>query len=239
MKIRLNSKYMLAFLLLTMVSGLSHEMVHHVAGAAICGCWGYKTFNSFVLCSSCDGNPYSFWATVAGPAFTFGLMWLGWYQMRKPDNKNKQLGFALIFANFPINRIMFAFMGANDEQWVARQLYGDSSIAFWATIVLILICTVPPLAAAFLQIQNRRRWLWFLAFFILPFVFVILFAGMFLEDYLLLKLQFLSEPILGIPYLLVLVEVLCVAGYAITKKYLYTFPATAVSKVQPQVASIN
>lgn len=239
MKLKLNLKYVLAFLLLTMLCGLSHEMVHHVTGAAICGCWGYKTFNSFVLCASCDANPYRLWATVAGPAFTFGLMWLGWYQLRKPDNRNKQLGFALIFANFPINRIFFAFIGYNDEQWVARQLYGDSQIAFWVTIFLVLICTVPPLVAAFLQIRNSRRWLWFLGFFILPFVFVILFAGLFLEECLLLNLKFLSEPVLGIPYLLVLVEVLCMVGYGITKKYLYTSPGAIAAKAKTQVAGIS
>ena len=236
MKLRLNLKYVLAFLLLTMLAGLSHEMVHHVTGAAICGCWGYKTFNSFVLCASCDDNPYRFWATVAGPAFTFALMWIGWYQLRKPDNKNKQLGFALIFANFPINRILFAFLGYNDEQWVAKNLYGDSPIAYWITILLILICTVPPLVAAFLQIQNRRRWLWFAGFFVLPFVFVILFAGLFLEEYLLLKMRFLSEPVLGIPYLLLLTEVLCVMGYKFTKKYLYTAPESTPIEEQPQLA---
>lgn len=222
MKIQLSTPYILAFLLLTMLCGLSHEMVHHVTGAAICGCWGYKTFNSFTLCDSCVGEEFGYWATIAGPAFTFALMWLGWYQLSRPDIKNKQLGFALIFANFPVNRMLFVFMGANDEQWVARHLYGNSTIAFWVTVLIVLICTVPPLVAAYKAINNNHKTLWFAGFFILPFVFVILFAGFFLEEYLLLQEKVLADTLWGIPYLLLLVEVICLAGYAATKKFLYT-----------------
>lgn len=221
MKLSIDSRYILAFLLLTMLCGLTHEMVHHLAGAAICGCWGFKTFNSFVLCATCEGNPYGLIATAAGPIVTFALMWYGWYQLKKPDNRNKQLGFALIFANFPINRILFAFMGFNDEQFIASTMYGDSKIAFWATIFIILFFTAPPLMEAYRSIKNRFKWLWFLGFFILPFVFVYLFAGLFLEEYVLLKSRFLADTLFGIPYLLWLTEVLCLAGYAYTKKYIY------------------
>lgn len=213
--------YILAFLLLTMLCGLSHEMVHHVAGAAICGCWGYKTFNSFTLCETCAGADLGYWATIAGPAFTFALMWLGWYQLSKPENKNKQLGFALIFANFPVNRMLFVFMGINDEQWVARHLFGDSRLAFWSTVAIVLVFTIPPVVAAYRAITNRFKVLWFAGFYILPFVFVVLFAGLFLEEYLLLKSNVLADTLWGIPYLLLLVEFICLQGYALSKKYLY------------------
>src|SRR6266849_4193508 len=113
MTLRLSWRYVVAFLLLTILCGTSHEFVHHFTGRLICGCWGFKTFNSFVLCDRCKSNPYGFLATVAGPVFTFALMWIGFYQLRKPDEQNRQLGFALIFANFPVNRIFFALIGSN------------------------------------------------------------------------------------------------------------------------------
>lgn len=232
MQLKLPLGYILAFLLLTMLCGLSHEMVHHVAGAAICGCWGYKTFNSFTLCDTCAAADLGYWATIAGPAFTFALMWLGWYQLSRPDNKNKQLGFALIFANFPINRMLFVFMGWNDEQWVAKHLFGQSVVAFWITVGIVLLCTVPPLVAAYRAINNSYKVLWFLGFFILPFIFVFVFAGFFLEEYLLLDAKVLADTLWGIPYLLLLVEVICLAGYAATKQFLYTDTAF-ISRRQP------
>ena len=221
MKLKLNSEYVLAFLLLTMICGLSHELVHHITGAIICGCWGFKTFNSFSLCPSCEGNPYSLIATAAGPLFTFALMWIGWYRLQKPDNKNKQLGFALIFANFPINRILFAIMGFNDEQFITITLFGDSKIAFWTTVGIVLALSVPPLWMAYSSISNRFRLLWFLGFFVLPFIFVFIFAGLFLEEYVLLEARVLADTFLGVPYLLWFIELFCLVLYAYTKKYIY------------------
>jgi hypothetical protein len=221
MKIQLSPRYILAFLLLTMLCGLSHEMVHHAAGAAVCGGWGYKTFNSFSLYSPCANEAYSYLATLAGPAFTYALMWLGWYRLAKPDRQSRQLGFALIFANFPVNRMLFVFLGFNDEQYIVRTMFDKSPLASAAAIVIVLLCTVPPLVAAYRAIENKHRVWWFLGFYLLPFVFVILFAGFFLENFLLLNRKVLADTVLGIPYLLLAVEVACIAGYAIAKKYLY------------------
>ncbi len=79
-------KYLWPFLFLTILCGTSHEFSHHFSGAAICGCFGYKTFNSFEHCSGCEEtNPYLIIATIIGPLFTFGLMWLGVYQLKQDD----------------------------------------------------------------------------------------------------------------------------------------------------------
>ena len=131
MKIKITWKYIIAFLFLTILCGTSHEFVHHFAGALVCGEFGYKTFNSFALPEPCVNNPYKLWATAAGPFFTFALLWFGLYRLRKPDEKNRQLGFALIFANFPVNRLLFALLGGNDEQYIAAQLFGKSAFAYW------------------------------------------------------------------------------------------------------------
>jgi len=216
LKIKLSLPYVIAFLALTILCGTSHEFVHHFVGAAFCGCFGYKTFNSFELCSSCAGNRLAFIAaTWAGPLFTYGLMWLGVYRLSKPSTAARQLGFALIFANFPITRIGFALIGWNDEQYVTNKIFGHSPLGFWLTNLAIWILAIPPLLFAYRAIMNRHRVLWFIGFFVLPFLFVFVFAGMFLEQWLLLDRKFLAMPIIGIPYLILLVEVLSIIVLAI------------------------
>lgn len=215
-KIELSPAYIIAFLALTILCGTSHEFVHHFVGAAFCGCFGYKTSNSFTLCPSCAGNRLAFIAaTWAGPLFTCGLMWLGVYRLFQPSSASRQLGFALIFANFPINRIGFALIGWNDEQYVTNKIFGHTTLGFWLTNLAIWLFAIPPLVFAYRAIANRHRVLWFVGFFVLPFVFVFVFAGMFLEQWLLLDHKFLATPIIGIPYLILLVEILSIIIFAI------------------------
>lgn len=221
MKINFSLKYLVPFLFLIILCGTSHEFVHHFVGAAICGCFGYKTFNSFQLCGACrEQHPLWFLATYAGPLFTFALLWLGLYKLKQPDDRNKQLGFALIFANFPVNRILFALIGANDEQYITRIFFGHSPIAFWITNIVIWLFTIPPLYFGYKVIENKRKLLWFMGFFLLPMIFVIM-IGLFLEEWLLIKKHFLAETTIGIPHLILLAELICTVGYFSTKKYLY------------------
>ena len=218
--LRLSWQYLVAFAALTILCGTSHEFVHHFAGAAICGEFGYKTFNSFKLAPGCAANPWRLWATVAGPLFTFALMWWGMALLRGADEGRRRLGFALVFANFPVNRLLYVLLGANDEQWVARQLAGRSAVAFWLTVLLVWAVALPPLVAAARALQNRPRALWVAGFFVLPFAFVVLFAGLFLESYLLLGRRVLAAPVLGVPYLIFLVEILSLATYYAFRKHL-------------------
>ena len=231
MKSSLSWRYLVPFLSLVMLCGTSHEFAHHFTGAMICGCFGTKTFNSFQLCLGCEASR-SYWilATYAGPIFTFALLWIGWYQLRSHDPMKKQLGFALIFANFPINRILFALLRYNDEQYAASVLFGESEIAFWLTNMVIWALTFPPLWMAYKSIESPNSLLWFLGFFVLPFIFVILFAGLFLENWLLLEKQFLSSSVFGIPYLLLVVEIGCLITYLRTKKYLYLNPVVMLTR---------
>jgi hypothetical protein len=210
MRIRLSVTYVVAFLALTILCGTSHEFAHHFVGALLCRCFGTKTFNSFDLCRSCAGNDVAFAAANwAGPLLTYGLMWLGVARMLRPDESSKQLGFALVFANFPINRIGFALLDMNDEQFVTAHFFGTSSLAFWITNAVIWLFAIPPLIVACRAIRNPLRPLWFLGFFILPFAFVFVFAGLFLENWLLLEHKGLATPVLGVPYLIVVVEIAC------------------------------
>lgn len=236
--LRLTWRYVAAFAALTILCGTSHEFAHHFAGAAVCGAFGTKTFNSFQLAPGCDASPWRLWPTVAGPLFTFGLMWWGMLLLRGADDGRRRLGFALVFANFPVNRMGFVLIGWNDEQWVARQAFGHSRLAFWLTVLLVWGACVPPLVAAYRAIGNRRRPFWFAGFFLLPFAFILAVAGPLLENYLLLRRRFLATPVLGVPYLIVVVEVLSTALYFVLRGHLTgTSGATAATAANPSVGS--
>ena len=213
MQLRVGWRYLVAFAALTILCGTSHEFAHHFAGALVCGEFGSKTFNSFTLAPGCGSSAWRAWPTIAGPLFTFALMWLGAVRLRNPDERQRQLGFALVFANFPINRMGFVLFGWNDEQWVARHEFGASPVAFWLAVAAVWIACLPPLIAAWRAIENRRRALWFAGFFVLPFVFVVLFAGGFLEEFVLLRQRILADTVFGVPWLIIAVEFLSLAVY--------------------------
>jgi hypothetical protein len=145
-------------------------------------------------------------------------MWFGVYRLSKPSDASRQLGFAPIFANFPINRIGFALMGWNDEQFVTNKIFGHTALGFWLTNIAIWIFTIPPLVFAYRAIDNRHRLLWFTGFFVLPFVFVFVFAGIFLEEWLLLDRKILATSIIGIPYLILLVEAASMFVFAVCRR---------------------
>ncbi len=183
--------------------------------------------SSFTFADGCDANPLRFLATAAGPLFTFALMWVGALMLRSEESEEKYIGYALIFENFPINRMLCVLLGWNDEQYMAQQLYGDSRAAYWTAVILVWLFCLPPLVAAFRVLENRRRTVWFAGFFILPFVFIILFAGLFLENFMLGSQKVLARPVLGIPILLLVVEAASLVVYARFKDALS--PTTARS----------
>ncbi len=228
MKIQLSWRYIVAFIALTILCGTSHEFVHHFTGALLCGAFGTKTFNSFTLAAGCDDNLTKvYWAAMAGPIFTFGLMWVGLAMMRRPAESMRRMGFALVFANFPINRMLFVLLNQNDEQYANRMMFGERALIFWVTVALVWAVSLPPLIEAFRQLRNRPRVAWFAGFFILPFVFVVIFVG-FLEDFLLKQRHVLATQVIGVPYLILLVEVICVVLFEMYKKSIIHVDAAAV-----------
>ena len=200
--------------------GISHELCHHVAGYLICGDWGYKTFNSFVLAEGCEkANPNTAWiATIVAPIlFNYVPMWIGFFKLRSENEGEKLFGFSLIFSVIPVMRIVFSLMGANDEPWVISTLFGNSNLAFWLMNLAIWLLTIPPLIFAFLSIKNKFRVLIFLGFFVIFPAFVFVFVGIFLED-LIVKHHFLSDTLWGMPYLVLLTELLSYIGYYSLRK---------------------
>lgn len=215
MKIPLTSQFLTAFLCLTALMGISHELAHHLAGYAICGDWGYKTFNSFLLADGCRAaHPDTFWlATLAGPVlFNYVPMWIGVVFMRRADAGAKLFGVALVFSTIPIMRIVFSLLGANDEPWMVRLHFGDDPVAFWLMNLAIWCLTLPPLVIAWRTIRNRFRPLVFALFFVGVPALVFVLVGIVLED-MIVKHRILADTIWGMPYLVLLAELLAYVGY--------------------------
>lgn len=221
-KLLISWKWMAAFLALTILCGTSHEFVHHFTGAGLCGGFGVKTFNSYSLVPGCGG-----WreivANLAGPAFTFGLMWWGAVLLMSSDERKRRNGLALIFANFPINRLFFVLLRMNDEYWSAYQVFGGSEVVYITTVLLVWLIAIPPLMLAYMSIANSPRWAWFAALFVLPFAFVLGFVG-FLELYLLIEKRVLADTVAGVPWLIVLTEVVALMLYFGLRKHLASTP---------------
>lgn len=172
MRIKLNWKITVAFISLMFLLHETHEIVHTTVGRIICGCWGFRDFNVWTLCEGCiEQKPYAILATFAGPIYTFALVWLGYYWLTKSNSMTKKsFGFALIFGNMPFARILGALLGGGDEVFGLKKVLGNPTLGWILGLAFVLICSVPPLIAAFKSIGNKKRWAWFLGFLILPFV---------------------------------------------------------------------
>ncbi|MEO5943498.1 MAG: hypothetical protein ABIP30_03615 [Ferruginibacter sp.] len=205
MQLRISASYIMAFLLLTIIMLELHETAHIVVGRIICGCWGKRDFNVWELCEGCEkAHSLSWLATLAGPVFSFTMMWLGRYFICSDHLKNKSLGFSLIFANIPFGRISEAMKGAGDEMVVTRHLLGNDFSRIQMVLLcsaIILIIIAPPLVKAFGMLPKHRRWLSIAAFLTFPLVFILGYVLTFLNG--ILTHGFLSAPwIAGTPLLI-------------------------------------
>ncbi|MCB0376232.1 MAG: hypothetical protein KDD04_09965 [Sinomicrobium sp.] len=221
MRLKITWKYCLAFYCVIMLYASLHELVHHFAGFAICGEWGYKTFNSFE--TACEGTRQSYLATYAGPLFTYVMMYVGMYLLRTGNSTyQKQLGFAMIFAQLPFQRMTGPLFHMNDEYFATVKLYGASDLNFWLVTILVFAICIPPLVQAYRSIENRRPWLWF-AFYYFLFPYLLwgpFFGGL---EYLMVNKGVLDQTIIGIGLLFVINEVLTILLYGFTRKYIDPF----------------
>ncbi len=209
-------KYCVAFYCIGMLYVSLHELVHHFAGYVICGEWGYKSFNYFE--TACEGTTKSWYATYAGPLFTFIVMYVGAYFLEKgPSNYRRHLGFALIFAQIPLQRMTSPFFYMNDEYYAASHMFGQTGLVYWGVIAIIWIICLPPLWKAYAAIANKYRLAWFLFYLVLfPYLLVGPFFGGL--EYLMVNRGVLAQTYIGIGLLFIINEVVTIALYLKTKK---------------------
>ena len=222
MKLKLTPQFILTFLALTFVMHEAHEIVHTSIGRLICGCWGQRDFNAWGLCEGCsEQNPISIISTFAGPIFTFIMIWIGTLLIGETKSENqKTFGFSLIFANIPFARILTASLGGGDEVWALSELITNFNIA-WATgLISIVLITFYPLRKAFKLIENKKKILWFLGFFLLPtFIDLLLVLGV--MNTLLEKGILSNYWILGSPVIVTVWTFFVIGIFVITKNNIY------------------
>ena len=217
--LKITWKYCVAFYLVIMLYTSLHELVHHFSAAVICGGWGTKSFNYFSTTCS-DDQKIQYLATYMGPIFTYLMMYVGMYMLRAGSSVHaKHLGFAIIFAQLPFQRMTGPIFGFNDEYYAAAQLMGGSvGLQVIMTVILFAIC-IPPLIKAFKVIGNKRKILWFTWYFLLfPYLLWGPFFGTL--EYLMVQKDFLNQQIIGIGLLFIINEFVTIGGHLLTRNWI-------------------
>lgn len=217
-KLKITWRYCIAFYCIIMLYVSLHELVHHFAGYLVCGEWGIKTFNYFE--TACDNENISYLATYIGPLFTFAMMYVGMYFLKKNNSTyKKHLGFAMIFAQLPLQRMTSPFFRMNDEYYATSNLLGNTTFVYWLVIIVIWLICLPPLIRAYKAIENKNRILWY-AFYLVLFPYLLwgpIFGGL---EYLMVEKKFLAQSVYGIGLLFIINEIVTIIAYYFTKKYI-------------------
>jgi hypothetical protein len=223
MRIKLNFKFVIAFMALTFVMHEAHEIVHTSIARLICGCWGQRDFNVWQSCADCDKtNPYALWATFAGPAFTFIIIWSGAFLLKRTNsNQQKSLGIALIFANMPIGRLINPIFGGGDEVMVLDHFVNNWNLSRIIIVLLVLTICSYPFYKAIVTVQNKWRILYFMLFLLMPLIIDILVVLGLLNN--LLNNGVLSDYwILGSPMIVTVWTFFVLAVFILSRKNIYT-----------------
>jgi hypothetical protein len=201
---RISWQYVLAFFGLNMFLGELHEQAHITTGYFICGCYGERDFSVWSTCDNCAHSDWSFLATLAGPVYSFILMWLGglWFS-RSLNIYRKALGFSILFANLPFARLFTAFMGGGDEKVVFQHLTGLAVFPKIAAILIVGLLVIPPVVLVYRNLSNNFRGWIIAAFLVLPLVYGMLYHHMFL-NYLLHQGIGTSITIMGTPDIIII-----------------------------------
>lgn len=204
MSFRISWQYVLAFFGLNMFLGELHEQAHITTGYFICGCYGERDFSVWSTCDNCAHSDWSFLATLAGPIYSFILMWLGglWFS-RSLNISRKALGFSILFANLPFARLFTAFMGGGDEKVVLQHLTGLAVFPKIAAILIVGLLAIPPVVLVYRNLSNKLRGWIVAAFLVLPLIYGMLYHHIFL-NYLLHKGIGTGITIMGTPDIIII-----------------------------------
>lgn len=218
MKIVLTRWNCLALAALSFFMQESHEIAHTVTGRIICGCWGKRDFNVWGICKGCsDETRLSVLATLAGPAYTFGLIWLGFFLMAKSSLKAKSWGIALVVSSMPFSRVLSPLLGMGDEMLAMRYLGMDRSVAWPIAVLVVFVLAVPPLVRLYRLIDNRRKPLWMLGLVFVPFFMIgaVVFAflqGTLLRNGILAEYWILGSPTIVTIWMFVTIALVAIFG---------------------------
>jgi hypothetical protein len=141
-------RWWVAFSFLILAVHEAHELAHVLAGRLACGLWAERDFNAWWFTGACP----SIVPTMAGPLFSYALMFLGAALALR--TRHRFLGLAVLFAANPFARIFTAAMGGGDEGVVGRVTEKTPSVRIAVLVVVLAICGT----AAVLRRCWSGRW---------------------------------------------------------------------------------
>jgi hypothetical protein len=228
MQIKFTWPYCLGLLAFIFVFGQLHEVAHLVTALLVCGCPGKQDdFNLWTTCAACVNSPHEYFATIAGPVFSYCMMWLGFYWLYTLNNKLWFAGFVMVLGNLPFARMLTAAMGGGDETTVLKIVLSSQFSPPVIKIIgflLVFALSFPPLAIAFIRLKNKYRFWLIAALSILPLFIMMGYEFKLLK--LVISAGFLSQThFLGIADFIYLHTFLMGIVVISFRKSLFTNPA--------------
>ncbi len=172
MNIPYTLRYCIAIMASIFVLGQLHEMAHLFVVQLVCGCAGRQIdLNLWTTGAQCNNSQYTYLATLAGPVFSYAMIWAGHLIFRKNDARYWPFPFVLVMGNLVFARLFTAAMGGGDEITVIKALLLPH-IGLWGCRVLgfaiVASLTLPPILLLYKRITNDHKVWVLLAFCILP-----------------------------------------------------------------------
>ena len=142
-----------------------HEQCHAIVTRLACGGWSSRVFDNVLPHAGCSPGRQAV-VDIAGPLFSYALLWIGALVFRQASSPHRALGFTLAFAALPLARILpqvlTAFVEAtSDEYGFLRQISGGAiERASVGTLATVLALALPPLVILWRGLPAGRRGRW-------------------------------------------------------------------------------
>ncbi|HEY9196781.1 MAG TPA: hypothetical protein VIM77_10965 [Mucilaginibacter sp.] len=166
------------------VFGQLHEIAHLLTVYLVCGCPGKQAdFNLWTACPSCENNPLSFLPTLAGPFFSYVMMWAGFFLLRSNRKDYWPPGFVLVMGNLAFARVFTAAMGGGDETTVLRHFLSprvDLLLIKITGFAMVLLLAGPPMYMVYKRLLNKKRACFFAMVALSPMIVMFIYEFKFL-----------------------------------------------------------
>ena len=211
---KLTLRYAIAFLLLCLLLQELHELAHLLVDRLSVHC-GTRYFLFWQMCEG--ATKYAAAAILfAGPAINYIMMAIGFLLLsQQSTNKQKSIGFCLILACNPLQRLQALVFRGSDEISAVRELLRPAEpfkgAAVIAGIAIMLVFVLPSLYRAFRNINTGNRWLLMAGFLIIPFAVNYILQQLFAGEHS--RQILVSKPASFLPSWLVLIDLLLLACF--------------------------
>ena len=182
---KLSFRYLIAFLLLSVLVQEAHEIAHQLINGLFQVCSGTRYFLYWEMCDADSKIDFTILALV-GPFVNFLLFTIGYYLLRNAGTSiQKSYGFSIIMAANPLQRLQAIVFRGSDEIAAFKKIFGPvepiKGIAVLAGLALTLLFVIPALYRAFKLSKNKNAILVFLSCLLLSYAVTLLLQKAFLQ----------------------------------------------------------